>query len=116
MVRRKKTTIFLDAKETTPVLEIKKMISGITKVAVENQKLYYNIDLMEDHKCLNDYGLNTNTAKAQSPATIRLVYRDTNKDNLDKFEKLDITPLSTPPELPDVMKSPEGGPNSNDGN
>lgn len=32
MIRRKKTTIFTDAKETTPVYELKKMIEGILKV------------------------------------------------------------------------------------
>ena len=40
MVRRKKTTLFLDAKETTTVGELKKMIEGITKKDVKEQKLY----------------------------------------------------------------------------
>jgi hypothetical protein len=40
MVRRKKTSIFLDAKESTTVLELKKMVRGITKRAVEDMKLY----------------------------------------------------------------------------
>jgi len=40
MVRRKKTSIFLDAKESTTVLELKKMVRGITKKAVEDMKLY----------------------------------------------------------------------------
>ena len=40
MVRRKKTSIFLDAKESTTVLELKKMIRGITKRDVQDMKLY----------------------------------------------------------------------------
>ena len=40
MVRRKKTSIFLDAKESTTVSELKKMVRGITKKGVEDMKLY----------------------------------------------------------------------------
>jgi len=40
MVRRKKTSIFLDAKESTTVSELKKMVRGITRKAVEDMKLY----------------------------------------------------------------------------
>ena len=44
MVRRKKSTIFLDAKETTTVLDLKKMIEGITKKAPADQQLYNKED------------------------------------------------------------------------
>ena len=44
MLRRKKTTIFLDAKESTTVLELKKMIEGITKKAPSEQQLYNKED------------------------------------------------------------------------
>ena len=40
MIRRKKTTIFTDAKESTTVLEVKKIIEGILKQKVEDQRLY----------------------------------------------------------------------------
>jgi len=104
MIRRKKTTIFLDAKETSTVAELKRIICGITKVAPGDQKLFKEEDMMEDRKTLADYNLNSSTAKAQSPATIGLAFRD---EEIGKFETLDITSLSIPPELPDVMKSPE---------
>ncbi|CAN8004035.1 hypothetical protein HPB47_026285 [Ixodes persulcatus] len=104
MVRRKKTTVFLDAKETTSVRELKKMIAGITKVAPENQMLYKDEQCMDDNKMLTEYGLNSSTAKAQAPATVGLAFRDPDSG---KFENLDVTPLSSPPELPDVMKPPE---------
>ncbi len=77
MVRRKKMTIFLDAKETTSVMELKRMIAGITKTTPENQRLYKDDEVMDDRKALTDYNLNPTTAKAQSPATIGLAFRDT---------------------------------------
>ena len=40
MIRRKKTTIFTDAKETTPMGDVKKIIDGILKVPAENQRLF----------------------------------------------------------------------------
>ncbi|RWS14180.1 RNA polymerase II transcription elongation factor-like protein [Dinothrombium tinctorium] len=109
MVRRKKTTIFLDAKETTLVIELKKMIAGILKVSTEDQRLYYNKELMDDSHYLSDYNLNASTAKAQCPAEVHLTLRDV---KTGKFEAIEITPLSTPPELPDVMKSAETGGNN----
>nr|CAG4642211.1 EOG090X0JP1 [Eurycercus lamellatus] len=103
MIRRKKTTIFTDAKETTNVSELKKIIQGITKVSPENQRLYKDDRIMEDNRCLADYGLISTTARAQSPASLSLTYRIEGSD----FEPIDTTPLSSPPELPDVMKGQE---------
>nr|CAG4648406.1 EOG090X0JP1 [Moina brachiata]SVE93389.1 EOG090X0JP1 [Moina brachiata] len=103
MIRRKKTTIFTDAKETTNVSELKKIIQGITKVSPENQRLFREDRIMEDNRCLADYGLISTTARAQCPAALSLTYRMDNGD----FEPIDITPLSSPPELPDVMKGQE---------
>jgi len=103
MIRRKKTTIFTDAKETTNVSELKKIIQGITKIAPENQRLYKDDRVMEDNRCLADYGLISSTSKAQCPASLNLTYRMDNGD----FEPIETTPLSSPPELPDVMKGQE---------
>ena len=50
MVRRKKTTIFLDAKETTTVLDLKKMIEGITKKTPSDQQIYYKEDVGKAEK------------------------------------------------------------------
>ncbi|XP_075210822.1 transcription elongation factor elongin B [Lycorma delicatula] len=104
MIRRKKLTIFTDAKDTTSVLELKKIIEGILKVPPVNQQLYYKDNqLMEDDKALQDYGLNSGIAKAQSPASVGLAIRLDNGD----FEPLELTPYSSPPDLPYVMKAPE---------
>lgn len=40
MIRRHKTTIFTDAKESTTVYELKRIVEGILKKAPEEQRLY----------------------------------------------------------------------------
>ena len=40
MIRRKKTTVFMDAKESTPVLEMKRMLQGIAKKLPEDMRLF----------------------------------------------------------------------------
>ena len=40
MIRRKKTTIFMDAKESTTVQELKRMVQGITKRSPDDMKLF----------------------------------------------------------------------------
>jgi len=101
MVRRKKTTIFLDAKESTTVLELKKMIEGITKKSPSEQQLYNKEDaVMDEEKSLSDYGLTAALAKAQQPAEVGLAF----KGDEGGWEELEKTPYSIPPELPDVMK------------
>ncbi|KAJ7333819.1 protein ubiquitination [Desmophyllum pertusum] len=96
MVRREKTTIFLDCKEATTVYELKKMVEGITKKAPEDQRLYKDDQALDDSKTLEDCGFTTQTAKAQSPALISLSFRGEDGE----FEPVVIAPLSTPPELP----------------
>lgn len=104
MIRRKKLTIFTDAKDTTTVLELKRMIEGILKMNPQDQQLFNKDNqLMEDEKALQDYGLTSTTAKAQSPAWLGLALRADNGD----FEPLELVPFSAPPDLPDVMKSQE---------
>uniref|UniRef100_A0A336MEB3 Elongin-B n=1 Tax=Culicoides sonorensis TaxID=179676 RepID=A0A336MEB3_CULSO len=103
MIRRKKTTIFTDAKDTTTVLELKKMIEGILKIAPRDQRLLSKDNqTMEDDKMLQDYGITMMTARAQSPIQIGLAVRVDGE-----FEPLELTPYSSPPDLPDVMKNQE---------
>lgn len=100
MIRRKKCTVFTDAKESTTVHEVKKIVEGILKVRPEDQRLYKDDQLLDDNKSLGDCGFTSATARAQAPATIGLAFRQEDGE----FELMDITPLSSPPELPDVMK------------
>ena len=46
MIRRKKTTVFLDAKENTKVSDLKRMIEGITKKPPNEQRLYNKEDVV----------------------------------------------------------------------
>lgn len=109
MIRRKNTTIFTDAKESTTVLELKKIIEGILKIPPVNQQLSNKDNVvMIDNRLLCDYGLTSATAKAQCPAVVGLAVRQRS----GQFEPLEMTPLSIPPDLPDVMKPPE--PNGQD--
>lgn len=115
MIRRNKTTIFADAKETTTVFEVKKIIEGILKKAPEDQRLFKiskdKQTVMEDSKQLSEYGYLHTTARAQLPETIGLSYRiGVSGGDKDEFEPLEITPVSTPPDLPDVMKGEASNP------
>jgi len=102
MIRRKKCTIFTDAKENTSVLELKKMVEGILKFSPEEQRLYKDDTLLEDTKTLADCGFTSQQARAQAPATVGLAIREG-----DTWETLNVDTYSTPPELPDVMKPQE---------
>jgi transcription elongation factor B subunit 2 len=107
MVRRKKTSYFIDAKENTTVVELKKMLRGITKKSVNDMRLYKDdtpIQPYDDDKTLSDLGFTSSTARAQAPATIGLVFK---AEGESAFETLDMTPLSIPPDLPEVMKPQE---------
>ncbi len=110
MIRRQKTTIFLDAKETTTVNDVKRMVEGILKKSPDDQRLYKLTKdqpvLLEDSKQLSEYGFTHLTARAQLPEPIGLAFRIGDKE---EFEQLEITPVSTPPDLPDVMKNDSTG-------
>lgn len=97
MVRRHKTTIFLDTKENATVGEVKRMLSGIIKRNPEDQKLSYEKQILDDREELRHYF----QARAQSPATIGLMLRD---PTTGEFEQLHITEYSQPPELPAAME------------
>ena len=76
MIKRQKTTIFTDAKETNTVFELKRIIEGITKRSPEDQQLFKDGDMLDDTKTLGDCGLTSNTAKAQAPAMLGLAFRE----------------------------------------
>jgi elongin-B len=118
MIRRAKTTMFLDAKETTTVYEVKQMIEGILKKSPDDQRLFSKDlqTIMDDSKQISEYGYTNSTARAQLPEAIGLAYRTvinpSGDREKDEFEPLDITPVSTPPDLPDVMKSESSSSNA----
>uniref|UniRef100_A0A8B9LJD4 Elongin-B n=1 Tax=Astyanax mexicanus TaxID=7994 RepID=A0A8B9LJD4_ASTMX len=110
MIRRHKTTIFTDAKESTTVYELKRIVQGILKRPPEDQRLYKDEQLLEDSKTLGDSGFTNQTARPQSPATVGLAFRI----NDDTFEPLQVEAFSNPPELPDVMKPQDSGSTANE--
>ena len=113
LVRRRKQNIFLEASESDTVLDVKLMLEGILKKAPPDQQLFYlkesddtamsdeGMILLQDSERLLDRGITANNAKAQSPARLGLCFR---LDTGSGFEALEITPYSSPPPLPDIMK------------
>jgi len=100
MVCRKKTTIFLDAKEDSTILDVKKMVAGITKVKPHNLRLFKDREELKEERTVAEYGFTATSAKPQQPGSIGLAFRNDNGD----WEDLEISPLSQPPELPEVMR------------
>ncbi|XP_006899655.1 PREDICTED: transcription elongation factor B polypeptide 2-like [Elephantulus edwardii] len=111
MIRRHKTTIFTDAKESSTVYELKRIVEGILKRPPDEQRLYKDDQLLEDAKTLGEYGFTSQTARPQAPATVGLAFRSAIDDT---FEALRIEPFSSPPELPDVMKPQDSGSSANE--
>ncbi|XP_032762196.1 elongin-B-like [Rattus rattus] len=101
MIQRHKTTIFTDAKESSTVFELKRIVEVIRKPPPEEQRL---CKLLDDGKTLGECGFTSQTAGPQAPATVGLAFRAD-----DTFEVLRIEPFSSPPELPDVMKPRDSG-------
>ncbi|XP_038672171.1 LOW QUALITY PROTEIN: elongin-B [Scyliorhinus canicula] len=111
MIRRHRTTIFTDAKESTTLeLELKRVVEGILKRLPEDQRLYKDDQLLGDDKTLGDCGFTSQTARPQAPATVGLAFKSMD----DLFEPLAIDQFSSPPELPDVMKPQDSGSGANE--
>jgi len=103
-IRRHKTHIFCDAKETSNVLELKRIIQGILKVKPEDQRLYKEDKELNTEQSFSECGFNPNTARAQQPAVVSLAIRKQD----GSFEDVYVEPLSEPPPLPDVMRGGQG--------
>uniref|UniRef100_A0ACB8EUV0 Uncharacterized protein n=1 Tax=Sphaerodactylus townsendi TaxID=933632 RepID=A0ACB8EUV0_9SAUR len=110
MIRCHKTTIFTDAKESSTVYELKRIVEGILKRPPEEQRLYKDDQLLDDSKTLGDCGFTSQTARPQAPATVGLAFKISD----DTFEPLRIEPFSSPPELPDVMKPQDSSSSANE--
>ncbi|CAF2411339.1 unnamed protein product [Rotaria sp. Silwood2] len=108
MIRRQKLTLFIDTKETSTVLELKKMIEGITKVPPNNIRLIVDSTkqaMDDDNQTLVDCGLTSAVAKSYSPILLYLCYRKNTDRNENDWEPIDVAELSTPPPLSDVFKT-----------
>ncbi|XP_025049747.1 elongin-B [Alligator sinensis] len=116
MIRRHKTTIFTDAKESSTVYELKRIVEGILKRPPEEQRLYKDDQLLDDGKTLGDCGFTSQTARPQAPAERGDgAGPDASLPSPDEaFEPLRIDSFSSPPELPDVMKPQDSGSGANE--
>lgn len=96
MIRRQKLTLFLDNKENSTVLELKKMIEGVTKVPANNIRLIVDSTkqpMDDDNQTLTDCGLTSAVSKAYSPALLYLCYRKNTGGNENEWEPIDVTDL-----------------------
>nr|XP_048291362.1 elongin-B-like [Myodes glareolus] len=109
MLRRHKTTIFKDAKESSSMFELKHIVEGIFKWPPDEQRLYKDDQLFDDRKTLGECGFTGQTALPQVPATVGLAFRAD-----DAFKALHIEPFSSTPELPDVMKPQDSESSANE--
>ncbi|XP_036118307.1 elongin-B-like [Molossus molossus] len=90
-IRRHKTTIFTEAKESSTVFELKRIVEGILKRPPDEQRLYKDDQLLDDGKTLGEWGFTRQTAGPQAPATVGLAFRAE-----DAFEALRLEPFSSP--------------------
>uniref|UniRef100_A0A8C9GTZ4 Elongin-B n=1 Tax=Piliocolobus tephrosceles TaxID=591936 RepID=A0A8C9GTZ4_9PRIM len=109
MIWRHKTTIFMDAKQSSMVFELKCIVEGILNLPPDEQWLHKDDQLLDDGKTLGEYGFTSQTARPQAPATVGLAFRAD-----DTFETLCIKPFSNPSKLPDVMKPQDSGSSANE--
>ncbi|XP_061252471.1 elongin-B-like [Bos javanicus] len=109
MIRRHKTTIFTNAKESSTVFELKRIVEGTLKRPPDEQWLYKDDQLLDDGKALGECGFTSQTARPQAPSTVGLAFRAD-----EAFKALRIKPFSSPPELPDVMKPQDSGSSANE--
>lgn len=94
MIRRQKLTLFVDAKESATVLELKKIIEGITKVPHTSVRLIVDSTkqpMDDDNQTLTDCGLTGTVAKAYSPTLLYLCYRKAGSET--EWETIDVAEL-----------------------
>lgn len=89
-IEHRKSSIFTEAKESTTVLELKRIVEGIVKRPPEDQLLFKDNRLLEERKTLRDCGFTSEVAKPQDPAIVTLAFRE------DAFQLLHARPFSCP--------------------
>ena len=101
-IRRKKTTIFIDSKETATVHEFKKALSVLAKKDADDIRIYKEDNTpLDDGKSLKDQGVTSDNAKPQDPLTLFMQFKEEGK--WEEFQN--PVGYTSPPELPDVMKT-----------
>jgi len=101
MVRRKQSTMFLVAREGDTVAEVCRMVAGVCGQQAQDVRLFLQENTekeLEASAALSSLGLTAAACRACSPGTLVAAWRD---------EAPEVTPYSSAPELPDVMKPQE---------
>ena len=102
-IRRKKTTIFVDTKENTTVLEFKKVLGPLAKKEPDEIRVYKDDAPLDDNKTLKEQGISSDNAKPQEPMTLFMQFKE--EGQWEAFEK--AMNYTSPPDLPEVMKPAE---------
>ncbi|XP_032768789.1 elongin-B-like [Rattus rattus] len=89
-IEHRKTSFFTEAKESTTVLELKRIVQGFVKRPPKDQLLFKDDQLLEERKTLRDCGFTSEVAKQQDPAIVTLAFRE------DAFQLLHARPFSCP--------------------
>jgi transcription elongation factor B subunit 2 len=104
-----KTAIFTDTKELSIVFEMKHIVEGVLKWPQHELQLYKEDQFLDDGKTLGKCGFTSQTAPPQVPATLGLAFWANHA-----FEALSVEPISSPPELTDVMRPQNSGGSTNE--
>ncbi|GFW18299.1 uncharacterized protein TNCV_4008381 [Trichonephila clavipes] len=99
-VLRKKCHYILDLKLNSTAEIIKRMIEGISRFPPENQQIHYEGRIMGPTDTLQSIGITKEMASLQK----KFVQLGLAIKEKGVFEKLEITPVADPPELPEVFK------------
>jgi len=101
MVRRRRSTMFLVAREGDTVAEVRRMVAGLCGQQAASVRLFLQENPekeLEVAATLASLGLTAAACRASSPGTLVAAWGD---------EAPEVTPYSSAPELPDVMKPQE---------
>ncbi|KAI0988905.1 hypothetical protein GJ496_000632 [Pomphorhynchus laevis] len=102
VIRRLKTTYFIESSKESTVQSVKKQIEHITGVSTLNQRLTitkFNTELLDDN-LLEDFNINSVTATPHQPMELALQIRS---DTYGDFEPVQVTPYMTPQSIEESL-------------
>uniref|UniRef100_A0A914GRG1 Uncharacterized protein n=1 Tax=Globodera rostochiensis TaxID=31243 RepID=A0A914GRG1_GLORO len=102
-ILRKKQHLLVQARENWTAKELKRVVEGILKVSPDKQSLRKPINELrtewepiDEKQTLHELGFTMKNARADDPAVLALVMSGDGNNP-------DLTPLSTPPPVPEAM-------------
>jgi len=107
MIWHHKTTIFTDAKESSTLFQLKRIMESILKRPPEERRLYKDDQLLEDGQTLGERGFTNQTGRPQPQWAWP-------SEQMMPSKLLHVEPFSSTPEFPDVTKPQDSGGSAND--